>query len=273
MKIPFYKMSGCGNDFIIIDNRTSIWDTLMNPDFVKTVCKRKTSVGADGMIFILSSEKTDFAWRFYNSDGSRAEMCGNGARCAALYAFLNNIAPEKLSFETEAGIINAEIKGKQVRVQLKGADYIQSNINLVIDRKNYSLYFLNTGVPHVVCFMENVDTFPVKDIGSQIRFHDRFKPAGTNVNFVEIMPDITLSIRTYERGVEDETLACGTGAVAAALVAVATGKSLSPVQVKTKSSEIITVITEYSSAPFKKVFMEGGVRVVCEAHLWWSDIG
>jgi diaminopimelate epimerase len=266
-KIPFFKMSGSGNDFIIIDNRNGRWDSVKTPQFVRSVCLRKISVGADGLIFIENSAGNDFAWRFFNSDGSEAEMCGNGGRCAARFAVLNRFAGPKLSFETMAGIIHAEVEGTHVKIYLPQPEDLESDIGLEIDDRKLVLHSINTGVPHVVQFVEDVDRVLVKDLGGKIRFHQRFQPAGTNVNFVSQKDGNMLYIRTYERGVEDETLACGTGALAAALIAIAKGKAVSPVPVKTRSSEVLKVYTSETSPPFKNVCLEGGTRVVCEGEI------
>ncbi len=267
-KIPFYKMSGSGNDFILIDNRHGQWDRFKNPDFVKAVCARKISAGADGLIFIEVSERCDFSWRVFNSDGSEAEMCGNGGRCAARFAVLQGIAETRMSFETIAGIIHAEVEGSRVKIQLPEPDSLEMNISFIMDDKPYVLHSINTGVPHIVHFVDNIEAVPVKKTGAYIRFHQRFQPAGTNVNFVSQASGNMLHIRTYERGVEDETLACGTGSVAAALIAIEMQKAVSPVQIMTRSGEILKVFAEDSSKPFKRVFLEGGAHVVYEGELW-----
>jgi len=267
-KIPFFKMSGSGNDFIIIDNRTGVWDHVKTPEFVRAVCKRRISVGSDGLIFIENSDRCDFSWRFFNSDGSEAEMCGNGGRCAACFAVLNGIAVSKLSFETIAGVIHADVEGSQVKIQLPEPKNMEMDSNFVIDGKSLVLHSINTGVPHVVLFVEDIDSVQVKDLGAKIRFHQRFQPAGTNVNFVSQVKDNMLNIRTYERGVEDETFACGTGSVAAALVSLSMGKTVSPVQVRTRSGEVLKVHARKPSPPFKDVYLEGGVRVVCQGEIW-----
>lgn len=268
LKIPFYKMSGSGNDFIIIDNRSGAYDKLRTPEFIAAVCRRSISIGADGLIFIEDSETCDFTWRFYNSDGSAAEMCGNGARCAARFAVLNGITGEELSFETVAGIITAQVKGEVVKIRLSQPGEMKTEINLDVDGEPLSFSFINTGVPHAIIPVDDIETVQIKDLGSKIRFHEYFQPAGTNVNFISIGGDNVVNIRTYERGVEDETFACGTGSVAAALVAVAMGRVSSPVKVKTRGNEILTVYVNETSPPFKEVYLEGGARVIYEGEIW-----
>ena len=217
--IPLTKMSGSGNDFIIIDNRARVVEDNGLTEFIRKVCRRKMSVGADGLILIESSDKADFRWRFFNSDGSPAEMCGNGARCAARFAYLNRIAGENLSFETEAGIINGQVIGDGAKVRIP--DPTDLRLDYSIDLKNGPLTVssVNTGVPHVVVMADSVEEVDVFGLGREIRYHEAFAPAGTNVNFICPQNPGLLAIRTYERGVEDETLACGTGSIASALVA------------------------------------------------------
>ncbi|MBU1233645.1 MAG: diaminopimelate epimerase, partial [Proteobacteria bacterium] len=203
--IPFAKMSGTGNDFIIIDHRQHLVPEDMQAEFVSRVCRRMFSVGADGLIFIENSDKADFSWRFYNANGSVAEMCGNGARCAARFAFAKNIAGKKMSFETMAGIIEAEILGDDGEVSLLMTppfDF-RTGIRLSLGGKERAFSFMNSGVPHTVLFVDEGVEIPVKEWGHEIRFHDMFQPAGTNVNFVQPLADGGIRVRTYERGVED----------------------------------------------------------------------
>ncbi len=260
--IPFCKMSGCGNDFIIIDNRSGAWDGIKNPGFVKAVCREKLSVGADGLIFIEKSDLSDFKWRFFNSDGSEAEMCGNGARCAARFACLNAIAGSSLSFETLAGIIHAEVNGAIVKTQLSSPRNLQMNLELAVDGVHLTVHSINTGVPHAVLFVDDLEGVPIKELGAKIRFHSHFQPAGTNVNFISIGADGSISIRTYERGVEDETLACGTGSVAAALVCIAMGRAASPALVKTRGGDMLKVYAEPQEPPFAEAYLEGGASLI-----------
>ncbi|MFC1882951.1 diaminopimelate epimerase, partial [Thermodesulfobacteriota bacterium] len=182
--IPFSKMSGTGNDFIIIDNRQRLVEDDGLTEFIRNVCRRKMSVGADGLILIESSDKADFRWRFFNSDGSLAEMCGNGARCAARFAYLNGIAGENLFFETEAGIINGEVKDGGAKVKIP--DPVDFRLDYRVDLENGPLIVssVNTGVPHVVVMMDSVAEVDVFGLGREIRYHEAFAPAGANVNFI-----------------------------------------------------------------------------------------
>ena len=267
-KIAFYKMSGSGNDFIIIDNTERKYDHLKTPDFISAVCRRKISVGADGLIFIEPSEKCDFSWRFFNSDGSEAEMCGNGGRCAARFAFIHGIADAAMKFDTIAGIIYAEVKAGGVKIQLPDIADREKTIELEIDGQHISVHCLNTGVPHAIIFVKDTETVDVKELGAKIRFHEYFQPSGTNVNFVSQGSENVLNIRTYERGVEDETFACGTGSVAAALVAFAFDMVQSPVELRTRGGDMLKVFADVAFPPFTTVCLEGGAAVVMEGHLW-----
>lgn len=265
--IPFTKMSGSGNDFVIIDNREPVLDPETKRDFVKKVCQLKNSVGADGVIFIENSDKAAYKWDFYNSDGSSAEMCGNGGRCVARYAFEKGIAPQTHSFETVAGIIEAEVNGPVVKVKLTHPENLQNDLEVAFDGQQYQVDSLNTGVPHAIVFSEDVDSEDINAIGSGIRYHSVFAPAGTNVDLVEKKNGNALKVRTYERGVEGETLACGTGVVASAIIASHKFKIESPVDVETRGGEILKVHIEPTNGSLPVVYLEGLTRITFEGQL------
>jgi diaminopimelate epimerase len=267
-KIPFYKMQGTGNDFILIDNRRGILKGQNLRNLAKTVCRRHYSVGADGLIVIVPSKKADFKWRFFNADGSEAEMCGNGSRCAARFAYIKKIAKKNMVFETLAGAIHAQIKSNSVRVRLTEATGLRMNISVPLESGLRMGHFINTGVPHLVYLSKDLDHEDVERIGRTTRHHDLFRPAGTNVNFIQIQGRHKLRIRTYERGVEGETLACGTGSVAAALIAGALGAVSSPVEVTTASREKLLVDFERTADGFGGIYLEGGADVICEGTLY-----
>jgi len=260
-------MSGSGNDFIIIDNRNRVVDENDLQDFITRVCRRKMSVGADGLILVEESENVDFKWRFFNSDGSQPEMCGNGARCVARFAYLNGIAGSKMSFETIAGIVSAEVKNDKVKIKMTDPADIKVNYTLELENGPLSLSSVNTGVPHVVVTVDNLDDVEVVRLGREIRFHDSYAPAGTNVNFICAGNDNAISIRTYERGVEDETLACGTGSVAAAIVMRYKSKGKSPVKVITRGGGYLYIYFEEDDGRFYDVFLEGDARVIYKGFL------
>ena len=267
-KIPFYKMTGCGNDFIIIDNRQKILDADRLGDLIQKVCAHKLSAGADGLVLIEPSQKVNFKWRFFNSDGSVGEMCGNAARCVARYAVLKGIAPPKMAFETLAGVIEAEVAGRQIKVLMVPPAGLKLDIAVPIEGRSHQMHFVNTGVPHAIKFVENAASVPVKDLGKKVRFHSQFQPAGTNADFVQVVDRKHIRVRTYERGVEDETLACGTGAVASALIAARKGFVDSPVEVQTSGGEILKIYFQANGDEFDRVFLEGDARVVYEGELW-----
>ena len=268
MKIPFMKMSGSGNDFILIDHRESIFAEDQLKEFARKVCQRRVSVGADGLILIERSEKADFKWRFFNADGSEAEMCGNGGRCAARFAWLKGIAGLSLIFETIAGILSAQVDGKRVKLEMTKPYGLKLDEKISIEGKEQVISSINTGVPHAVLFLEDIEGVDIIQMGRAIRSHPHFASAGTNANFVKLDNSSQLSIRTYERGVEDETLACGTGVVASALVAAFKGLVKSPVSVKTRGGETLSVHFEIESGEVKKVFFEGDVHIIYEAEMW-----
>ena len=268
MKIPFMKMSGSGNDFIFIDHRKPIIPVDEMRDFVRKVCRRRVSVGADGLIFIEPSERADFKWRFFNSDGSEGEMCGNGGRCAARFAFLRKIAGPLLTFETLAGILTAEVNGMRVKLEVTKPFGLKLDEKVSVNGKELVFSSINTGVPHVILFSEDVEGMDIVPLGRAIRYHSRFAPAGTNTNFVRVVDRSHLSVRTYERGVEDETLACGTGTVASTLVAAFKGLVDSPVWVKTRGGETLVVHFEMESNKVKRVFFEGDVHIIYEGEMW-----
>lgn len=263
--IPFAKMSGTGNDFIVIDHRKPLVPEEDQAEFVSRVCRRMFSVGADGVIFIEGSESADFSWRFYNGDGSVAEMCGNGARCAARFAHARGIAEKKMSFETVAGIIEAEVldDGEEVSLLMTRPFDFRNGIEVELGGRKRELSFMNSGVPHAVLFMDENEDIAVKEWGHAIRFHEMFQPAGSNVNFVQPLAEGTIRVRTYERGVEDETMACGTGAVAAAIFAASEGIASSPVSVTTSGGDQLTIVFDLQEdGTADNVYLQGPARII-----------
>ena len=263
--IPFSKLSGSGNDFIIIDNRRHIMKEDGLPHFIAKVCQRRMSVGADGLILVEDTDGADFRWRYYNADGSLADMCGNGARCVALFAFLNQIAGSSMSFVNEAGIVTAEISGDRVKINMpKPSDFTPEKI-LEIEKRSLTVSSINTGVPHVIVRLDTIDDLDNMDIvrqGREIRFHRDFAPEGTNANFIGLLGKNEIAIRTYERGVEDETLACGTGAIAGAIVAAYQSGSDSPIKVRTRSGGFLNIYFKREADGFHDIYLEGDARVI-----------
>jgi len=268
-RLSFYKMSGSGNDFIIIDNRSGLVGVNEGATWARRLCRRKVSVGADGLILIEppSMSDADFKWRFYNADGSEAEMCGNGGRCAARFAYVNRIAGPEMTFETIAGLIRAEVTDHRVKLEMVPPRDLRMDIKVLTNQGKYVVHFINTGVPHVVHFVPDLDKVNVSEWGRSIRFHAEFQPAGTNVNLARVLGRQNISIRTYERGVEDETLACGTGSVAAAIIASLKHGIVPPVHVQTRGGEILDVYFKSGPEGISHVFLEGEAKIVYEGLL------
>jgi diaminopimelate epimerase len=265
--IEFWKMNGSGNDFILIDNRDgSVGEEEMGL-LVKRTCRRRESVGADGLILVNGSDRFDFAWRYFNADGGEVEMCGNGSRCVARFAYLKGIAKSKMTFETLAGPVSAEVRGRVVRVLMPDPSGLKMDIDLSCEAGWLSVDFINTGVPHVVVQVKDLSGHPIFEQGRSIRYHNMFSPEGTNANFMKVLGRDTLEIRTYERGVEDETLACGTGAIASALVASARDMVTSPVNVRTKGGEELRIHFRKQGDAFTQIWLEGSTSIAYQAQL------
>lgn len=261
--LRFSKMSGCGNDFILVDNRDGSADALMEDvsAFVRKVCTRRHSVGADGLILIEKSASADFSWRFHNADGSLAEMCGNGGRCAARFAHMRGIASDRMTFETLAGVLKAEVHADgRVKLQMTPPTELKLDYVIRLEGRELFLSSVDTGVPHAIIITDHIGRAPVATLGRSVRYHKSF-PKGTNVDFVEVVDREHVKIRTYERGVEGETYACGTGAVAAAVVLKAKGATGDAVDMLTRGGETLRV---YAT---DEVYLEGDARVVYEGIL------
>jgi len=266
--IKFTKSVATGNDFVIIDNRKPVLKDSPAAT-AKKLCNRFRGIGADGLLLVEKSEAADFRMRIFNSDGSEAEMCGNGSRCIALYAYAKKIAPANMKIETMAGVLNASVDGETVKVRLTDPKDIKWNLCLMIHECPYKVSMANTGVPHVIHFVDDLETVDVKKLGSKMRYHEEFSPSGSNVDFVKIVDKNKnrIAVRTYERGVEDETLACGTGAVASAIISAEAEKLASPVIVETKSGETLKIYFESKEGNFKDVYLEGKAKLVYEGEI------
>jgi len=255
----FWKYHGLGNDFVLVENLDG--SVPKDPYFVRSVCHRRFGVGADGILYLEHSAKADFAMRVMNSDGSEAEMCGNGGRCAARFAFMNGIAGEKMSFETVAGVIKAEVHGRKVKLQLTRPTDMKLDYAVAFEDKELFLSSVNTGVPHAVLLVGDVDLVPVDDLGRAIRYHKAFGAKGTNVDFVEVVDGENARLRTYERGVEGETFACGTGAVASSVILTQKALVRSPVNIHTRGGEVLKIFID------GEVYLEGDARFVYKGEL------
>jgi len=259
-------MVASGNDFVVVERSQN--PAINSPRILaRRICDRKFGVGADGLLLLEKSKIANVKMRIFNPDGSEAEMCGNGARCTALYiSRYRMIASQKnlLKLQTIAGVIEARVSRNSARIKLTDPKDIKLGIPIKINNRRLKIDFINTGVPHTVIFVEGLNKIDVANLGRQIRYHKSFSPNGANVDFVEVLNNNSTKVRTYERGVEDETLACGTGAVAAALI-LATRYSLFAIRrvnVYTKGGEILKVYFEKIKNKFTDVWLEGKAKIV-----------
>ena len=261
--LRFTKMNGAGNDFVLIDNRDG--GIHLDPQQISRICDRHRGVGADGILLLeRATNGADFRMRYYNSDGGEAEMCGNGARCFARFAHKVAGAKSQISFETPAGVIGAKLHGDLVTLQMSDPTDLRLSVPLRIDGEDATVHYINSGVPHVVVPVARVDVVHVCTQGAAIRRHEMFSPKGANVNFLERRADRKIAIRTYERGVEDETLACGTGVVASALIFAATRKVEGPIGVLVRGGSELTVDFKKEGAGFRDVTLSGPAEFVFE---------
>ncbi len=256
MQLPFTKMNGAGNDFIMLDNRDE--KLVLDSSRIALLCDRHRGVGADGVLAVEPPVKgADFRMRYYNADGGEAEMCGNGARCFARFVRRLGSDKSEISFETLAGIIRASFPDNEVRVAMSDPHSHRSPVRLEISGRSLEVHFVNTGVPHAVVFTDDVEAVDVSKDGAALRYHPAFAPKGANANFVQVLSQESIAIRTYERGVEDETLACGTGVCAAALLHHLHTGSPSPVHVKVRGGDTLQVAFESSERGFRGVTLTG----------------
>lgn len=271
MNLEFTKMNGAGNDFVLVDNRTG--NIRLTHDQIVRLCDRHRGVGADGLMLLVpcKSGKADWAWDFYNSDGSRAEMCGNGARCFARYIQRLTGAGGRLTFETVAGVIAAEFDGERVTVNLTAPHGLKLNESVALSTGVQAIHSLNTGVPHAVLFVPDADKAMVQSLGNEIRFHKHFAPKGTNVNFAQVLGPNHIRVRTYERGVEGETLACGTGVSASALISARVHGFTSPVKVQVQSGDTLRVSFAEKGGNFSEVCLNGPADFAFEGKISLPD--
>lgn len=264
--ITFTKAVASGNDFIIIDNISREFDAkeLDYSAMAKDLCRRKISIGADGILALEASSCADFKMRIINPDGSEVDMCGNGARCSVLYAQQRGLG-DSLTFETGAGVLEGAVSGANVKIKMTDPKDVRLGINLGLGPNLVTAHYINTGVAHVVCMVEDLENFPIVEVGRKIRQHSMFAPEGANANFISKVQDNKGLVRTYERGVEDETLACGTGTVASAVVSGLLGEATSPVEMTTKSGEVLKVYFNIAGKDkITDVYLEGEAKTVCE---------
>jgi diaminopimelate epimerase len=267
MNLAFSKMNGAGNDFILIDNRDG--NIRLTTEQIVRLCHRQRGIGADGIFLLVPPRagKADWAWDFFNSDGSTAEMCGNGARCFARFIQKTVGSKDRTSFETGAGVINATFDGDLVTVNLTDPKDLRLAQSVTLANGPAQIYSLNTGVPHAVLFVPDADKAMVQPLGSEIRYHQHFAPKGTNVNFVQLRGPNSIRVRTYERGVEGETLACGTGVTASALIAAQLHNFTSPVQVQVQGGDLLEVRFDRNGQTFQNVSLKGPADFVFQGQI------
>ena len=259
-------MNGAGNDFVLLDNR----DASLRLDAVAIahLCDRHRGVGADGLLLVEPAQSgADFRMRYYNSDGGEAEMCGNGARCFARFANRVAGARESMSFETPAGVIGAEFIGELVRITMSEPQGLRLNEKVFALGQELTVHSVNTGVPHAIVFVDDLEATDVRGLGHALRFHPHFAPKGTNVNFAKAADARTVAIRTYERGVEDETLACGTGVVASALIFHELNGAQQPVGVRVKGGETLEVGFVKNDGAYTNVTLTGPADFVFDGNI------
>lgn len=261
--LRFTKMNGAGNDFVMIDNRAG--DVHLQPEQIVRICDRHQGVGADGILLLEKGfNGADFRMRYYNRDGGEAEMCGNGARCFARFANKVANAPAKVSFQTPAGLIRGDLHGELVTLHMSDPKDLQLGIDLTANGAQEHVHFVNSGVPHVVVPVAKVEDVDVRKRGRALRRHERFSPAGANANFIEKTGPKKILVRTYERGVEDETLACGTGVVASALIFAASEKVDGPIGVTVRSGSELSVDFKRAGDKFTSVTLTGPAEFAFE---------
>jgi len=245
MELSFYKYQGTGNDFIMIDNRNELFNSSDN-QLVARLCDRRFGIGADGLILLENDPQADFKMVYFNSDGNTSSMCGNGGRCIVKFAYDLGVISDKTTFMAIDGLHDAYIENNLVHLKMINVDQIE---------KNEAFFFMNTGSPHYIEFVNELESFPVYAEGYKIRNNDRFRKEGTNVNFVQCISSDTIGVRTYERGVEDETWSCGTGVTASAIAASFKGYQ-SPVNVVTKGGNLLITFAVRDQA-YEEVFLCG----------------
>ena len=262
--LSFTKMNGAGNDFVMVDNRSG--KLALPGDRIARLCDRHRGVGADGLIAAESpaGSAAHLRMRYFNADGGEAEMCGNGARCFARFGARLLGVSDSLVFETLAGTLTANLHGDRVQLAMSTPHGTALGTNLSAAGEALVVHFLNTGVPHAVVFRDDLASTNVRQLGAALRYHPHFAPKGTNANFAAILPDGSLELRTYERGVEDETLACGTGVVASALLHHLLHKATSPVAVKVRGGDTLSVHFERAAETFQNVTLTGPADFVFE---------
>ena len=273
MNIPFWKMHGAGNDFIMIDDREKNFPA-SDHAWIAETATRRFGVGCDGVILIQppDSAEADFRMVFYNPDGSEVEMCGNGARCVSRLAAEIGAAGKDMAFDTVAGLVRGTLNNdNSVTIGMTPPFDWAFDQPIEISGKTYTYHQVNTGVPHVVIEVDDLEDLDIMEMGSAIRYHEAFSPSGTNANFIQVTGANSLTLRTYERGVEAETLACGTGMTACGLIAAKLGKVSDPVQVTCKAGDVIEINFTNTEEGATEVTMKGPAVHVFQGELQYAN--
>ncbi len=273
--IPYTKMEGTGNDFLLIDNRRGLLDRVKIGDLVGKACNRRFGIGADGVLLLQKDKETDFFMRYFNRGGDEASMCGNGARCMVRFARRLGLINDTCRFRTASGTHRAEIIGDSVRLFIGRACITEAGKEVILAEQTLTGDLVDVGIPHFVIAGHEIDALDFKPLARRIRSAPAFGPDGTNVNFIEILK-AQMKIRTYERGVESETLACGTGSIAAAISAASHDLISSPVQVVSKGG-ILKISFNRSTEPstkleYKDITLEGPARFIADG-IYYYDQG
>ena len=264
--LRFTKMNGAGNDFVLLDNRAG--QLALSREQIARLCDRHRGVGADGVLILEpAADGADFRMRYYNADGGEAEMCGNGARCFARFADRTAGPRQKITFETPAGVIGAELRDELVTLQMSQPNDLRLGLDISLGGKNFRVHYIDSGVPHVVMPVARIDQVDVRSLGAPLRQHAMFAPRGANVNFIEQRGPHTIAIRTYERGVEDETLACGTGVVASAIIFAATENLSGPIDVLVRGGDTLQVDFARDGHEFSNVTLTGPADFVFDGEI------
>ncbi len=267
MQVFFTKMHGAGNDFVVVDDMDLSFPWRAT-EWLVSVASRRRGIGCDGVVLLQPSDDADIRMRFFNPDGSEVDMCGNALRCTAMFAYRHGLAGRSLRIVTRAGILNAEnLPDGRVSVLMTPPSSRSGPVEIDLGSSVYRSYSVNTGVPHAVIEVEDLESLDVLDAGRKVRRHAEFSPAGTNVDFIHLEDDGRIRIRTYERGVEDETLACGTGVVASAVIMAERGCCGFPVDVLCASGDILRVGGVMSDGLVTEVTQTGPACVVYEGSL------
>jgi len=270
VRLPFTKATGAGNDFVIIDELD--YPIGLDPGpLARSLCARHFGIGADGLLIIRPHASEDFEMEYYNVDGSTGAMCGNGGRCAARYVHERGFAGRTMRFLALGYVYHAEVTEDQVRLAMKKPRVVCADLVLRIGDTAHRGYLIDTGSPHLVIFRDRLDDFDVVSVGRALRHHPDLAPGGANINFVAVAADGVMTLRTYERGVEEETLACGTGSVASATAGALFAGLDSPVALRVRSGEMLTVRLQRAGDAVSAVVLEGPARLLFSGSCYYDS--